>query len=338
MRVAFVPAAGCLRWSSLLLYRDRRAEHRDDEGQSQRERNLDCNHISHIGAHILTHFVVYPVDIHATYNSRMNRPWVGGVIATIVFSAALVWAIELNDQTRLAFDEYARRAEQQFASAPFAFVERLAPTLRSGTIVGRPGSGNGILEVQGGLIHHWHGAAFHPGATADMAQELAQRYEEYPKVYDSVVSSQLLGDTGDVFRVRLRIKERAGVVTSVVEITSTVTYVRVDTCSGYSVSRATEIREILDAGESAERALPAGTGHGYLWRATTFSSYRQQSDGLYVYLETLGLSRGFPAMLGWIIEPIARRLGRKSVEGALAEFRLALKAEPVTDRPSPPCT
>ena len=273
------------------------------------------------------------VVFHATYNSTMNRPGVGGVIAAIVFSAALVRAIELNDQTRLAFDDYARRAEQQFASAPFAFVERVAPTLRRGTIVGRPGSGNGILQVPGGLIHHWHGAAFHPGATADMAQQLAQSYDDYPKIYDSVVSSQLLSHEGDVFRVRLRIKERAGVVTSVVDITSTVTYVRVDTCSGYSVSRATEIREIVAAGESDERALPAGTGHGYLWRASTFSSYRQQNDGLYVYLETLGLSRGFPAMLGWIIEPIARRLGRKSVEGSLAEFRVALMTGPVTDRP-----
>ena len=128
-------------------------------------------------------------------------------------------------------------------------------------------------------------------------------------------------------------------MTSVVDITSTVTYVRVDTCSGYSVSRATEIREIVDAGESGERALPAGTGHGYLWRASTFSSYRQQNGGLYLSLETLGLSRGFPPMLGWVIEPIARRLGRKSVEGSLAEFRQALMTKPVADeRPSPPCT
>jgi hypothetical protein len=263
----------------------------------------------------------------------MNRPLVVSVMAGIVFSAALVWAIELNGQTRLAFDDYAGRAEQLFASAPFAFIERIAPTLRSGAIVGRPGSDNGILEVPGGLIHHWHGAAFHPGATVGMALQLSQGYVEYPKVYGSVVSSQLLSQDDDVFRVRLRIKERAGVVTSVVDITSTVTYVRVDACSGYSVSRANEIREILAAGESGERALPAGTGHGYLWQARTFSSYRQQNDGLYVYLETLGLSRRFPAMLGWIIEPIARRLGRKSVEGSLAEFRLALMKEPVTDRP-----
>ena len=57
VRVALVPA-GSRRGSGLLLYRNRGADHRDEEGQRQRERSLDCNHISHIGAHILTHFIV----------------------------------------------------------------------------------------------------------------------------------------------------------------------------------------------------------------------------------------------------------------------------------------
>ena len=268
----------------------------------------------------------------------MSRPGICGVMTGIVFCTVLIRAIELNDQARLAFDDHARRAEQQFANAPFAFAGTIAPTLRAGEIVGRPGSGTGILEVPGGLIHHWRGAMFHRGATVDTALQLSERYAEYPKIYGSVVSSQLLSRDGNVFRVRLRIRERAGVVSSVLDITSTVTYVRVDACSGYSVSRATDIREIAAAGESGEHALPAGTGHGYLWRASTFSSYRAQDGGLYVFLETLGLSRRFPAMFGWIIEPIARRLGRKSVEGSLTEFRQGLMKEPVADaRPGPPC-
>ena len=36
-----------------------------------------------------------------------------------------------------------------------------------------------------------------------------------------------------------------------------------------------------------------------------------------IEMETIGLSRSFPPMLGWFIEPIARRLGRKSVELSL---------------------
>ena len=261
-----------------------------------------------------------------------------GVMMMVVLCAALVEAIELTDRARLAFDDYAERAEQAFSSAPFALIGERAPTLRGGSIVGRPGSGSGILEVPDGLIHHWRGAAFLADVTVDTALQLSRNYAQYSTVYESVVSSQLLEQDGDRFRVRLRIRESAGVVTSVVDIISTVTYGRVDACSGYSLSRATEIREIVDAGQPGERALPAGTGHGYLWRAGTFSSYRQRDGGLYFSLETLGLSRRYPAMLGWIIEPIARRLGRKSVEGALAEFRQALMKAPVAgNRPSGQC-
>jgi hypothetical protein len=45
-----------------------------------------------------------------------------------------------------------------------------------------------------------------------------------------------------------------------------------------------------------------------------------------VEMETIGLSRAFPLMLTWIIEPIARRLGRKSVELSLQEFATAVRA------------
>ena len=263
-----------------------------------------------------------------------------GAMTAVIVCTAFLQAIELTNRARLAFEDYAERAEQSFSSAPFALIGELAPKLRGGVIAGRPGSGNGIVEVPDGLIHHWRGAAFLADATVDTALRLSRNYAQYSAVYESVVSSQLLEHEGDTFRVRLRIRERAGVVTSVVDIFSTVTYGRIDACSGYSVSRATEIREIVDAGQPGERALPAGTGHGYLWRATTFSSYRQQDGGVYLFLETLGLSRGYPAMLGWIIgyKPIARRLGRKSVEGALAEFRQALmKSPPPNNLPGRQC-
>jgi len=42
-------------------------------------------------------------------------------------------------------------------------------------------------------------------------------------------------------------------------------------------------------------------------------------------METLGLSRGFPPFLGWFIEPIARRLGRKSIERSLEQFIAAVR-------------
>ena len=282
-----------------------------------------------------------PIAIRsATYNQqRMNAARLFAGVAGILLCAALVRAVELTDEARRAFDEYAERIGQSFANGPFASVAELAPKLRRGAIIGRSGSGDGIVEVPGGLVHHWRGAVFVPQTTVDAALQLSQSYAQYPRMYASVASSQVLSQNGNTFRVRLRLKERAGVVTSVLDITATVTYVRVDACSGYSVSRATDIREIVAAGQPEERALAPGTGHGYLWQARTFSSYLQQDGGLYLSLETLGLSRRFPAMLGWVIEPIARRLGRKSVEGTLAEFRQALMtAHRIDGRSMKPCT
>ena len=52
----------------------------------------------------------------------------------------------------------------------------------------------------------------------------------------------------------------------------------------------------------------------------------ERDGGVAVEMETIGLSRAFPRMLAWIIEPIARRLGRKSVELSLQEFASAVRA------------
>ena len=42
-------------------------------------------------------------------------------------------------------------------------------------------------------------------------------------------------------------------------------------------------------------------------------------------MEALGLSCRFPRGSGWFVEPIARYLGRKSVEGSLDEFLAAIR-------------
>jgi hypothetical protein len=94
----------------------------------------------------------------------------------------------------------------------------------------------------------------------------------------------------------------------------------------YSISTSDEICEVKDAGETSEQLLPAGQGSGYLWRAATLSRLVERDGGVAVEMETIGLSRAFPRMLAWIIEPIARRLGRKSVELSLQEFASAVRA------------
>jgi hypothetical protein len=238
-------------------------------------------------------------------------------------------AIELQEQTRVAYDRYTQDATR-------AFLERLqsgdarsaapAHVPRGEDIVARPGSQDGIVTVPGGLIHHWAGAAFISDATLDTALSVSQAYNDYDDVYGPVIASHLIERDGNTYRALLRIKESAGGLSAVLDVRTRVEYFYPHSTSVYSVSASERVREVKDAGSPRERQLPAGADNGYLWYVATLNRYLERDGGLLVEMETLGLSRGFPPLLGWIIEPIARRLGRKSVEVSLREFRTAVRA------------
>jgi hypothetical protein len=83
---------------------------------------------------------------------------------------------------------------------------------------------------------------------------------------------------------------------------------------------------VKNPGQLNEQHFPAGRDSGYMLRANTFTRFVERDGGVYVQLETVGLSRRFPPFFGWIIEPIARRLGRASIERTLTEFRGAVLA------------
>ena len=247
-------------------------------------------------------------------------------------AVALVAGAEPQDPTREAWDAYAGQARQAFlAYVPTGGVAWLpdrweaVAQLRTGEIVAGPGSEDGVIPVPCGLVHHWVGAVFIPDVSLDAALALSQTYADYPAIYESVIAVRLLDREGDTFRVQLRLEERAGFVTGVLDLWSIVRYVRATNDQAYTLSVVTEIREVADAGEPTERLRPEGNDSGYLWGAEAFTKYVARDGGVYVELETLGLSRGYPPLLGWIIEPIARRLGRKSVEGSLQEFRDAVR-------------
>ena len=118
-------------------------------------------------------------------------------------------------------------------------------------------------------------------------------------------------------------------IAAVLDIWSTVRYGGGNE-HAFAVSEATQIRQVEHADERDERHLPSAKDSGYLWQASTFTRYAARDEGVFVELETLGLSRAFPPMLGWVIEPIARRLGRSSVEVSLREFRRAVESHRAT--------
>jgi hypothetical protein len=244
------------------------------------------------------------------------------IAALMAYLAALpADAAELQERTSRAYDAYLAEARQTFLSR----VRTAGATRREGVSPARAGREDGIIEVPGGLVHHWVGTAFIGGVTARKVLDVSSDYPAYSRIYKAIIASRLLGRDGDTFRVLMRLKEGEAGVSAVLDVQSTVQYFYPTGRSAYAISNADEIREVNEAGGSGERLLPPGQDSGYLWRANTFSYFTEQDGGVYIETETLGLSRRFPVMLGWLIEPIARRLGRKSVETSLQEFLAAVR-------------
>ncbi len=245
----------------------------------------------------------------------------------IVVSASRIAAVELGDAASRAYAEYVGQASRSFLdrlNQPPGGGDADHAALRAERTIVGPGGEDGILNVPGGLVHHWRGAIFIPGVTLDQAISVSRTYRDYPNIFRPIIASTVLADEGDFLRVQFRIRESAAGMTAILDVRSSIRYVRIDARRAYDISSADEILEVKDAGRPTERHLPAGRDSGYLWRAGAFTRFVEDDGGVYMEMETVGLSRRFPPMLGWMIEPIARRLGRRSVENSVLEFRRAV--------------
>jgi hypothetical protein len=174
------------------------------------------------------------------------------------------------------------------------------------------------------LIHHWRGMIFIRGVTLDQVVSVSRAYPEYPKIFHPIVAATVLSSEGDVIRVQFRMRQSVAGITGTLDVWSSIRYVKVDATHAYVVSSSDTIREVKDAGRSTERHLEPGRDSGYLWRAAAFTRFVEGDGGVYMEMETIGLSRPFPPLLGWVIEPIARHIGRASVEESVQEFRRAV--------------
>lgn len=248
------------------------------------------------------------------------------------FGAALlvepVVSAELEDRTARAFETYRQQAEARFLARA-----QTAAASRGATVSARPAGEDGIISVPGGLVHHWAGVVFFSGANLREVVALSQDYAAYPSIYREILSSRVVEHEGDTYRLATRLKEGEAGITAVLDVRSTVRYAA-GSSRVYVLSNSDSIQEVRNAGQKDERLLPPGRDSGYLWRAAVYTLFVESSDGVSMEVETLGLSRAFPRLMGWFIEPIARRLGRKSVVRSLEQFQAALAQRAVTIQPS----
>ncbi len=237
----------------------------------------------------------------------------------------------LDPATLAAFERYVERADARIEAQVtrgdgflVATTPKIRASLRAGEILTQAKAGRGELHVTAGLIHDWAGAVFLPGVTIGAVLNLLQDYEHHPQIYrPEVVRAQLLSHEGNDFRVRLRLVKVKG-VTVVLDTEHTIHYERRDENRWWSRSRATRISEIESPGTPQERALPPGTGRGFVWALRTWWTFQQLDGGVYVECEALSLSRDIPKGLAWLIEPIIRNFPRESLENTLKATRAAM--------------
>lgn len=239
------------------------------------------------------------------------------IVACALALPAGLAAAELQAKTLEAYTAYVEQARRTFLARVESRRIELPPA--GVTVVAGPGRDDGITSVPGGLVHHWTARAFVRDVDFARALQAAQEFGAYPRIYKAVQRADVISRDGDTFRVRMRLRESEAGITAVFQVTTTIRYVRAGR-SAHAFSHADEIREVERPGAGDERLLPVGQGSGYLWAADTFTRFVEHDGGVYLETETLGLSRGFPALLGWFIEPIARRLGRRSAEATMHEF------------------
>jgi hypothetical protein len=258
-----------------------------------------------------------------------------GILLGLSGLAANAAAAELKPPAAQAYEKHARQAVQAFV----ARAQKLAHQARrcDGVMTARAGSGDGILGVPDGLIHNWVATAFVRGATLRQVAEVARDYPSYGKVYENVVSAKVLSQKGDSYNVLIRLEEGSLGVEAVLDVRSTVEYSTLGDGSISAISKSEEIRQVDNAGRANESLRPVGRDSGYLWRAHTLTLFMPHDDGVVIVMETLGLSRGYPPLTGWWLEPIARRLGRKSVEGSLNEFLSAIRRSAGLPAPKSSC-
>src|SRR4029077_15554109 len=88
-----------------------------------------------------------------------------------------------------------------------------------------------------------------------------------------------------------------------------------------SRSYSTRIVEVEHAGESNERAMPAGYDDGFLWRLYSCWRFSEADRGVYVQCEAISLTRDIPTGLHWLIGPFIESIPRESLEFTLWSTR-----------------
>ena len=180
------------------------------------------------------------------------------------------------------------------------------------------------IQCPGGMIHHWVGTVFIPGAKLPAVVAALQDYDHHAQYYTpDVEQSKIESRDDDHFVVFLRFR-RHKVITVVLNTRHDVRYFRDSAVREHSRSSAMRIAEVENAGKPTEREKPPGEDGGYLWRMETWWRMEERDGGVYLQSEVVSLTRDIPAGLGWLIGPFVTSIPKETLTFTLQATRRAV--------------
>jgi hypothetical protein len=256
------------------------------------------------------------------------------VSAPVVFSNAA----ELNPQALASWKDYiamanSRVQERVSGTRSFLWIDEDAmrkQQLSSGQIVISPVGNSHPLSVPHGLIHHWIGAIFIPGATIGDLTAVVNDYNRYNEIYrPTLIRAELIDSTENAQKLSILWVQRVLLVTAAFYTELESNYIALNSRQGYMTFSTVRVQQIENYGEKDERRLAQDEGSGYLWRLVSFARFEERNGGLYLELEVIGLSKDLPGSLRFLLKPVIDHIPRQALTVKLDQTRQAIRSRSV---------
>jgi hypothetical protein len=254
----------------------------------------------------------------------------------IIFAAAgSSYAAELNEQTVVAWENYiasvkTRMQERLNGKSTFLWADEdpaRRQQLDSGEIVISPAGNSNPILVSHGLIHHWIGAVFIPGARMQDLSAVVGDYSRYSVIYrPTLIRAELLNSSDDEMQFSILWVQKVLFLTAAFYTEFNSNYFALNNRRGYMTFSTTRVQQIEHYGEKDERRLPPDEGNGFLWRLVSFARFEERDGGLYLELEVIGLSRDLPGSMRLLLKPVIDHVPRRALTAKLDQTRQAIRS------------
>jgi hypothetical protein len=279
------------------------------------------------------------LSLMAGRNRSIARKILSITLAGLFSLSVSVNAADLKPETIAAYKHYLQITEANIdvdlaRGEPYLWIDSLpAPTRAADYAELR--KGNPVIErletlehgktisIPGGLVHHWIGTVFIPGATLAQTLDFMEDYNHKQDYFHpDIQRSKILRRDDDDFLVNLRFYKKK-VITTVIDTDHQVHYHLVDPTHAWSRSHTTRIQEVENSGEATERLERQGHDRGFLWSMDTYWRFQEKDGGTYVECQSLSLTRDIPTGLGWMVGPFVTSVPRESLTFTLVTVRSA---------------